>query len=483
MTRVSLRTAFSFLLVPVLLLGVSTLPGAGESALSTANAQESPKPKYFGALPDFVPLASEVGPAVVNISTTQIIKRATPRVPYSQDEPYGDFWRRFFGGAFPSQGPSRLEGLGSGFIVDREGTILTNNHVIENAEKIVVRLQDESEYDGKVLGRDPKTDVAVIKIDAKKNLPFVRLGNSDDLQVGEWVVALGSPFGLTNTMTAGIISATGRAIGAGPYDDFIQTDASINPGNSGGPLINLRGEVIGMNSAILSRSGGNSGIGFAIPINLIKTILPELKSKGKVTRGWLGITIQQVTPEIASSMGLENARGALVADVSAGGPADKAGLKVGDIIFGYDGREIQKSRELPLLVAETAIGKTVPLKVFRGKNEMTIRVTTGELNEEKTMASAATTKGLGLTVQKVTPDIAQNMGLKHPQGVVITAVDPESSAADSRLAPGDVILEIDKKPIGSLADFQEAVKGAKDKSVLLLVRRGENNIFVALKSK
>jgi serine protease Do len=376
-----------------------------------------------------------------------------------------------------------MEGLGSGFIINGDGTILTNNHVIENAQKIVVRLQDESEYDGKVIGRDPKTDVAVIRIQAKKDLPYVRLGDSDQLRVGEWVVALGSPFGLTNTMTVGIVSAKGRAIGAGPYDDFIQTDASINPGNSGGPLLNLRGEVIGMNTAILSRTGGNNGIGFAIPINLIKVLLPELESKGKVTRGWLGVTIQPVTPEIAASMGLENARGALVSDVAEGGPAAKGGIKVGDVIVQYDGKNVQRSNELPLLVAETAVGKTVPVKVLRDKREMTLRVTTGELNEEKTVVSKAATNGLGLTVQEVTPEIARNLGLKQSRGVVITSVDPEGAAADAGLAVGDVILEIDRKPIASVADFQQAVRSAKDKNFLFLVHRGESNLFLALRAK
>ena len=483
MRTLQLKKVLVVLLAPLSFLFLSAGFSASQAASSSRSGAESSAPQSLRALPDFTPLASEVGPAVVNISTTQIVKGNGPNTPFSEDQQFGEFWRRFFGGAFPPQGPSRMEGLGSGFIINRDGTILTNNHVIENAQKIVVRLQDESEYDGKVIGRDPKTDVAVIRIQAKKDLPYVRLGDSDQLRVGEWVVALGSPFGLTNTMTVGIVSAKGRAIGAGPYDDFIQTDASINPGNSGGPLLNLRGEVIGMNTAILSRTGGNNGIGFAIPINLIKVLLPELESKGKVTRGWLGVTIQPVTPEIAASMGLENARGALVSDVAEGGPAAKGGIKVGDVIVQYDGKNVQRSNELPLLVAETAVGKTVPVKVLRDKREMTLRVTTGELNEEKTVVSKAATNGLGLTVQEVTPEIARNLGLKQSRGVVITSVDPEGAAADAGLAVGDVILEIDRKPIASVADFQQAVRSAKDKNFLFLVHRGESNLFLALRAK
>jgi serine protease Do len=428
---------------------------------------------------DIAVLAKAVGPVVVNIATTQISKAPNQPSPFDSPGPSEDPWERFFGQPLP-KGPFRQHGLGSGFIIEADGIILTNNHVVANAEKILVRLQDEREFEGRVIGKDPKTDIAVIKINAK-DLPVVSLGDSDRLQVGEWVVALGSPFGLANTITAGIVSAKGRWIGAGPYDNFIQTDASINPGNSGGPLVDLRGEVVGMNTAIFSRAGANIGIGFAIPINLIKELLPELKSKGKVTRGWLGVSIQQVTPDLAASLGMDTAAGALVTDVVAGGPAENAGIKVGDVIIEYNGQPIKHSSELPIDVARTPVGKSVPLKVLRGKETTHLSVQVEQLREEGVVASTSTKSGIGLTVRRVTPEIAQSLGLDGVQGVVVTAVDPESPGGAAGLRRGDVILEIDRKPIRSVTDYEKAVS-KKDKNLLFLVRRGETNIFLALKS-
>lgn len=340
-------------------------------------------------LPDFVSLAKKLRPVVVNIATTQVSEGGEqPQFggPFGQDDPFNEFWRRFFGAPSP-RGPYRQRSLGSGFIIDRDGSILTNNHVVENAQKIVVKLADGQEYEAKVVGRDPKTDIAVIKINAKGNLPVASLGDSDRLEVGEWVMAIGNPFGLDNTVTSGIVSAKGRQIGQGPYDNFIQTDASINPGNSGGPLINLNGEVVGINTAIFSRTGGNIGIGFAIPTNLVQELLPQLKGKGKVTRGYLGVAIQKVTPEIAGSLGMNRARGALVANVSKDGPAEKAGVAVGDVILEFDGREVTGSTDLPILVARTAVNKKVRLKVLRDKKEVTLTAAVGELKEEKAAAS------------------------------------------------------------------------------------------------
>ena len=298
------------------------------------------------------------------------------------------------------RGPQRQRSLGSGFIIDGDGSILTNNHVVENAQKIVVKLADEQEYEAKVIGRDPKTDIAVIKIEAKTKLTPANFGDSDGLEVGEWVMAIGNPFGLDSTVTSGIVSAKGRHIGQGPYDNFIQTDASINPGNSGGPLINLRGEVIGINTAIFSRTGGNIGIGFAIPVNLVKELLPQLRGKGKVTRGYLGVLIQKVTPELAESLGMEKSQGALVANVSKDGPADKSGVKVGDVIVEFDGKEIKDSGELPIIVARTAVDKKVRMKVLRDKKELTLNVAVGELKDEEVVASAPEKGEMGLTVQK-----------------------------------------------------------------------------------
>lgn len=334
-------------------------------------------------LPDFVTLARKLKPVVVNISATQ--KMTPPQEPpngFDQD-PSEDFWDRFFGENPHSGPPRRQKSIGSGFIIEHDGTILTNYHVVANAEKIVVKLVDDREFQAKVIGKDPKTDVAVIKIDAKMDLAIAPLGDSDRLEVGEWVMAIGNSFGLDSTVTSGIVSAKGRHIGAGPYDNFIQTDASINPGNSGGPLINLRGEIVGINAAIVTQTGGNMGIGFATPINVVKELLPELKKKGKVTRGALGVVIQEVTPSIADSLGMDKARGALVAAVSTGGPAEHAGIKIGDVITEFDGKKVKDANELPLMVAQTAVSKNVLVKILRDKKESIASVTIGELKEEQ----------------------------------------------------------------------------------------------------
>jgi len=424
-------------------------------------------------------------PVVVNISTTQVSdgRGGSPEFgsPFGEDDPFNDFWRRFFGGPMP-RGPQRQRSLGSGFFIDGDGSILTNNHVVENASKIVVKLSDDQEYEAKIVGRDPKTDIAIIKIDGKPNLPAASLGDSDKLEVGEWVVAIGNPFGLDSTVTSGIVSAKGRHIGQGPYDNFIQTDASINPGNSGGPLINLRGEVIGINTAIFSRTGGNIGIGFAIPINLVKELLPQLRGKGKVTRGYLGVLIQKVTPEIAESLGMEKASGALVANVSKDGPADKAGVKVGDVIVEFDGKEIKDSGDLPILVARTQVDKKARLKVLRDKKEVVLTVAVGELKDEEVVATAPEKGELGLTVQRLTPQMAESLGLEKSDGVVVTAVEPGSAADEAGIRRGDVILEVDRKAIRNLDEYKKAIAGTrKGRGVLFLVRRGDNTLFLALK--
>jgi serine protease Do len=466
----------------VLFLSISLLPVFYSRTLSQETIPKASAQSPAAYRGDFAALAKAVGPVVVNISTSQVIKppaQGSPS-PFGGPAPFEDPWERFFGQPFP-RGPFRQQGLGSGFIIEHDGTILTNNHVVANAEKIIVKLQDDREFEGRVIGTDTKTDIAVIKINVT-NLPVVPLGDSDQLQVGEWVVALGSPFGLANTVTAGIVSAKGRWIGAGPYDSFIQTDASINPGNSGGPLVNLRGEVVGMNTAIFSRTGANIGIGFAIPISLVKDLLPELKSKGKVTRGWLGVSVQQLTPDLATSLGMDKSSGALVSNVTEGSPAEKAGIKVGDVIIEYDGKPIQHSSQLPILVARTDVGKSVRLKVFRAKEEVGLSAIVGELKEDEVVASASKKSDLGLTVQRLPPEIARSQGLEGTQGVLIAAVDPGGPAAAAGFRRGDVILEIDRKPIRDLADYEKAIAEAKDKNLLFLVRRGDVNIFLALKS-
>jgi serine protease Do len=458
---------------------------------SNSTPESSPPPTV--TLPDFRTLVERVSPAVVNISTKSTPHGrgfeggpgGGPGGPGAPD-PFGEYFgpfERFFG---PPQGrPHKQRSLGSGFVVDNHGFILTNNHVVENADEIMVKLSDGKELKAKVVGRDSKTDLALIEIDGAHGLTTVPLGNSDDLRVGDWVLAIGNPFGLDNTVTAGIVSAIGRKIDQGPYDNFIQTDAAINPGNSGGPLLNTRGEVVGINTAIFSRSGGNIGIGFAIPINLALEIVPQLKAKGKVTRGWLGVMIQRITPELAESLGVDGTTGALVSEVVPDGPAAKAGLKQGDIIIEYDGAAVKDSTDLPRLVARTGVGKQVSVKVRRGDETEAFTVTVGELDEGEHGESGggASSEQLGLGVQTLTPEIAENLGLDRGlRGVVVTEVDPDGPAAEAGLRRGDVIAEVNRRPVHNAAQYEKAVKASgKGKSVLFLVRRGDNTIFLAIR--
>jgi serine protease Do len=446
-------------------------------------------PESAGAavsLPDFAALAERLSPSVVNISTTQEVKGFTR--PFGSEDPFREFWEpfeRFFGPrGDPFPRPFKQRSLGSGLVVSEDGYIVTNNHVVENADEIIVRLANENELEAKVIGRDAKTDLALIRIENHDDLQPAKLGDSDALRVGEWVMTIGNPFGLQHTVTAGIVSAKGRHIG-GPYDNFIQTDASINPGNSGGPLINTRGEVVGINTAIFTRSGGNVGIGFAIPTNLAKEVLAELREKGKVTRGWLGVMIQRVTPEIAESLGLDESAGALVADVLEDGPAKDAGVTTGDVILRFDGKRVNDSAELPLMVARTPVGKKVVVDVVRNGKEKRIRVEIGELREEEVeVLASGEADQFGVTVQTLTPELADNLGVPGDvTGVVVTAVEPGSVAAEAGLRRRDIILEVNRKTVRNLAEFRKAMRDtARDKSVLFLVRRGENTIFLAFKS-
>jgi serine protease Do len=448
-------------------------------------------------VPDFASLAERLSPVVVNISTSSQPKPSQmeappfhgpgfggPQSPFGEGDPreFGEPFERFFGPQ-PKPRQFRQRSLGSGFIIDPDGHILTNNHVIENADEIVVRLDNAKEYKATVVGKDAKTDIALLHIEGASGLTSVTLGDSERLRVGEWVMAIGNPFGLDHTVTSGIVSAKGRFIGAGNYDDYIQTDAAINPGNSGGPLINLHGEVVGINSAIFSRTGGNIGIGFAVPINLAKELLPQLKEKGRVTRGWLGVLIQKVTPEIAESLALEETRGALVADVMKDGPAAAAGLKVGDVITEFDGRPVKESNELPLMVARTPVGKEVRVKVLREKESLDVTVTIAVLKDEDVaVAGKSDSEKIGLTVQTLTPEIAQNLGVGDVKGVVVTAVESGSAAEDAGLRRGDIILEVNRHAVDDADDYRKALHGSeKGKNLLFLVRRGENTIFLALK--
>jgi len=345
---------------------------------------------------------------------------------FGPEEPFGDFFKRFFDEDIPDR-ELKQQSLGSGFIIDKDGYIITNNHVVEGADEIKVKLADGREFKAKVIGRDPKTDLALIKITTLfKNLPVLPLGDSDKIRVGDWVLAIGNPFGLEHTVTQGIISATGRVIGSGPYDNFLQTDAPINPGNSGGPLINLKGEVIGINSAIIA---SGQGIGFAIPSNMAKSVVSQLKEKGKVVRGWIGVSVQTVTPEIAQSFGLKEPKGALVGGVVNESPAGKAGIKRGDVIIAFNGTDIKQMSDLPRLVAETPVGKTVDIKVIRDGKEVDLKITVAELTEERLRAQMPVSeKSLGMKVDNITPRWTNQFRLRDKSGVVVIDILSGSSA-------------------------------------------------------
>jgi serine protease Do len=477
----------------------------------------APEPaEKVGVISSFAPLVKRVMPTVVNVSVVQKVKGfgmeggdqpggggddpgdqgngggggsgggggAPPMQPFGGPfggDPFEQF-RRFFG-EIPHE--FKQHGLGSGVIVSPDGYILTNDHVVGDADTIQVTLMDKREFTAKVVGKDSKTDLAVIKIDSKDPLPFASLGNSDATEVGDWVVAIGNPFGFSLTVTAGIVSAKGRALG-GNYDEFIQTDAAINPGNSGGPLFDISGKVVGVNTAIYSRTGTSAGIGFAIPIDLAKAVMDQLKAHGKVVRGWLGVEIQEVTPELAQSFGLAKPEGALVASVEKDAPAAKAGIKRGDVIVKFNGRDVHEQHELPELVAETPINKTVNVEVIRAGKHITVPVTIGELKENQ-LASARGEEqpgsGWGLQVGEITPDIEREFNLQSDKGVVIRQVKPDSPGADAGLQQGDVILEVNHQKVNSLQDFMAQAKAAKDqkKSALLLVQRGNMTLYTVIK--
>ncbi len=450
---------------------------------SQRGCQKIPGRSQFTGFPQsFADLVQMVKPAVVNISTETTVK--VPGSPFRQffgpDEggPFGDFFHKFFG-EIPDQ-ELKQQSLGSGFIIDKDGYIITNNHVVQGADEIRVKLADGREFKAKVIGRDAKTDLALIKISSFfKNLPVLKLGDSDKMRVGDWVLAIGNPFGLEETVTQGIISATGRVIGSGPYDNFLQTDAPINPGNSGGPLINLKGEVIGINTAIIS---GGQGIGFAIPSNMASNIIGQLKTKGKVVRGWIGVSVQTVTPEIAQSFGLKEAKGALVSSVIPGGPAAAAGVKRGDIITSFNGEEIGKMSDLPAVVAATPAGKTVPVKVTREGKELTLNIRIAEMPEAGAAAQAAPTEErLGITVENITPQIMRELGLSDRTGVVVTGVASGSPADDAGIQAGDIIKETNRVPVKNLGDFESALsRSGKNKPVLFLIKRGAATFYVSI---
>ena len=448
--RLQLRFALALLLTATPLLHV-------RPAAAVAMVPES-----------FSEVARTAKPTVANIFSTRTVRAQGPMG--DPNDPFNEFFRRFFG----EMQPQRQQSLGSGFIVSKDGYIVTNAHVVQMAEQIRVKLSNREEYDAKLVGVDEKTDVALVKITPRHELPVARLGDSDTLDVGDWVVAIGNPFGFAQTVTAGIVSAKGRVIGAGPYDDFIQTDASINPGNSGGPLLNTQGEVVGINSAIVSRSGGSVGIGFAIPINTARRIIDELRQHGRVVRGWLGLSVQDVTPAIAQSFGLDHPQGALVVDVDAGGPSDAAGLERGDIITEFNGTRIEESHQLPTLAANTPIGERAVMSILRNGQEKAISAVVAEQPARRSPRAQRprTRRGWGLTLIDLTPALMRQFNLPSGvRGAMIREVEDGSPADQAGLQAGDVIRQVDRQPITSARTCEQAL-GRAGNQVLLLIQRG-----------
>ena len=438
----------------------------------------SPQDTVRAAPSSFADLAERLKPAVVNISTTKTVRTGDRAFQSPLDRFFrGDeFFDRFFGDV-PREYKQRS--LGSGFVISPDGYVFTNNHVVAQADKITVKLSTGKEYEAKVIGKDAKTDIALIKIKPGDSLPVVEIGDSDRVRVGDWVLAIGNPFGLEQTVTAGIVSAKGRVIGAGPYDNFIQTDASINPGNSGGPLFSMDGKVIGINTAIVAQG---QGIGFAIPINMANIILPDLKTKGKVTRGWLGISVQDITEDLAGSLKLQDRSGALVSDVFEGDPAEKAGLKPGDIITEVNGKKVNDSHELLLQIATFHVGDRIAVKAQRDGKEKLFQIIVAERKEgTEFIASKKGTGGsLGMTVQDITPEIARHLGISKKGGVVVVEVQEGSPADEVGIQPQDVILQVNKVKINSMTDYLREVTKKEGKSVMLLIKRGRSTFFVTL---
>ncbi|MEX1153535.1 Do family serine endopeptidase, partial [Parvibaculum sp.] len=428
--------------------------------VSTAQAQS--------AAPDsFAALAERLSPAVVNISTSQVLdagRQPIPGVP--EDSPLNDFFKDFM--EQQGQRPQRVQSLGSGFVIDPSGVVVTNNHVIDGADKIEVIFMDGTTLPATLTGRDPKTDIAVLKVESRTPLPFVELGDSSKARVGDWVIAIGNPFGLGGTVTAGIISALNRDIHAGNYDDFIQTDASINRGNSGGPLFDMEGRVVGVNSAIISPSGASVGIGFAVPATTVRPIVDQILEHGETRRGWIGVRIQTVTPEIADSLGLAPVRGALIAGLDESGPAAAAGIETGDIVLSFDGRNIAAMRDLPRVVAETEVGKTVDVEIFRGERIIGVKVKVARLDESEDAPeerpttetpAPARTVVLGISLAPLTAEARARFNLEADiEGVLVSDVDPLSAAAEKGVRPGDVIQQVAQRDVATPADVERIVQ-------------------------
>lgn len=447
-------------------------------------------------------VAEYVKPSVVSITTVKIIKHPTTR-RYHGDrrenhgdrrekrrDPFKDFFGEDFFDRFiprqrPPEGEFKTQSLGSGVIVDKRGYILTNNHVVADMDELKVKLSDKREFDAKIIGTDPQTDLAVVKIEGENLIP-AKMGNSDEMKPGQWAIAVGNPFGLTSTVSVGVISAIGRSgVGIAQYENFIQTDAAINPGNSGGPLVNIKGEIIGINTAIFTRTGGYQGIGFAIPVNMAKSVLRDLIEKGKVTRGWLGVVIQNLDPSLAKQFDVDVIEGVLISDVQDDSPAKEAGFERGDIVIEYNDRKVADINELRNKVAQTEVGKKVKVKVLRGSKEKVLTVKIGEQPADLfAVGSHPGGKDLGMTVQDLTEALAGSLGYEGESGVVVSAVEQGSPAAEADVKEGDLIKEINREKIANVKEFKQALgKPEKGKDILLLIRRGMHTRFVIIKSK
>jgi serine protease Do len=472
-------------LLIIIMLGGGFLFAAGFHLNPSAHAKSMDIHTVPGS---FSKLAEMAGPAVVNIRTVKTIKGGGPvfrqfqRGPRGRENPFDDFFERFFGENVPRE--FKQPSLGSGFIIDKEGFVVTNNHVIEDADQIKVKLDDDTEFNAEVVGRDPNTDLALLKIESDKELPVLTLGDSNKLKIGQWVVAIGSPFGLERTVTAGIVSAKGRVIGSGPYDDFIQTDASINPGNSGGPLLNMKGEVIGINTAIIA---SGTGIGFAIPVNLAEGIIAQLKAEGEVTRGWLGVAIQDLTSEMAEYYGLKDHKGVLVADVFEGDPADKAGIQAKDIILKVNDQKIETSRQLTSMIAGLKVGETAKVEIFRNGQKKVFSVKLAKRSNEKLAGRGVPQKReeeeLGIRVTDLTPEMAQRFNLGDTAGVVVVGVESGSKGSEAGVQVGDIIKEINHKAIETGKDYTASVQNIKAGDTVNLFIWRKNAGFLVIKFK
>jgi serine protease Do len=466
------RFAWPALALATVLTMVGVVPrlGFGRDAAIWSERGAGSAPVATAPAPAWVEIAKTVKPAVVNVSV-----RGVERKSDKSEGPAEEFMQRF------GRSPKRMvRGLGSGFVINADGYVLTNNHVVDGASEIRVKFSDGRELPGKVVGRDEKTDLALVKVEATG----IPVGDSSKLEVGEPVMAIGNPFGLEQTVTTGIVSATGRSIGAGPYDDFIQTDASINPGNSGGPLVNARGEVIGVNTAIASESGGSVGIGFAIPTNLVKPVVTQLAQSGHVVRGWLGVSIQPVTKDLATSFGLPGTTGALVGSVSNDSPASRAGFKAGDVVTRYDGKAVERWSDLPRAVAETPLNRDVPIDIVRDGKTMTLTAKISRLEEQDKRAEATTERAatkLGLAGRSLTPSLAHQLGVSETKGVLVEQIEEGGRAQNAGITTGDVIVEVDRQPVAGVEALEQALKRhPANAPVLLLVHRDGHTLYLTV---